>query len=887
MIRAASFDTPRAAPAPSSDSARGEIAQFLDAVLANSTEAIVIVDELGDILLATRGLADLLGHAPAALVGTSAFAHLHPDDVDVVADRFVQRLDYHGRDAGKDLRIRHATGEWIEANATVSLLPTFGAAAVTVRTALSTSREQSLERRIAVAEFASGLGAGLMSADGPDAMLARIRTSLAEVGLLTGADVVAVYLEHLDRTGLELLAGWRSPGIDDDAPIEVVHDECTVERIVTEHLVVDDLRLDRHRALAALTAPLGADGLITAPFATDGRRGTVVLARCRTGPSWWDSDSELARSVASLYARALHSAWSEQLLSSTYRYGPVAFSIRTWDGELVDCNRRYLQMLGLNRRELSQLTWDDLVVEPPTADEMVEWEAMRAGATDRFRREFEVIHRDGSRIWVRSNSVPLSAPGHPERFVLTAFDDITEQRRQQLELEHAATHDSLTGVANRAQLYDHLTRSSTGSAELPALLMLDLDRFKLVNDGHGHAVGDAVLTSIARRIRRQVRCDDLVARLGGDEFAVIAPGLDATAATELARRLRRTLERPMFVHGRRITQTVSVGVAIGADAADVPDLLVRADRALYSAKHQGRNQHVLFDDSMHDAVLERLTVERDLRRALDAGELDVHFQPEFDVASRRIVGAEALVRWHHPERGLVPAAEFVPIAEQCGLIDEVGRFALRQATEMFARLLLHLDGQRLDDQHPDEFHLDSQHLDELTGADQSSEHLLLRVNISAGEFNRAELTDVVIEALASSGLPASRLCIEITETALMDAAETALTTLTDLRELGVRVAIDDFGTGYSSLAYLKQFAVDAIKIDRSFVRDIVDDPGSRAIVRSVIGLCDALGLEAVAEGVETVEQLELLEQLGCTRAQGFLVAPALPIHRLEAMIVGC
>jgi diguanylate cyclase (GGDEF)-like protein/PAS domain S-box-containing protein len=833
-----------------------EMHALLDALLANSPEAIVVVDDLGGIRFATRGVTELLGHAAGSLVGRSAFDFLHPDDLDGAAELFVQRLDYDGDDPGKDVRVRHSSGEWIDLTTTVSLLPTFGSAAITMRAGLGGSRERSLRRRIAGAEFANKLGADLMSAGGSDAVLRRISQSLREVGLLTGAQIVMVYVERQERGVLELLDGWRAPGPSATVPIELVPDGATVERLLTEHVVADDLTLRRHRGLAALTAPLHATGLLSTPFTTGSKRGTVVLVRTRTGASWWGTDGELARSVANLYGRALNTAWSEALLAYTYRDGPVAFSIRTWDGELVDCNRRYLEVLGISRKEARIRSMDQLLTSTPSPHQSAHWRDLRNGLVDRLEREFEVIRGDGTTIWVRGHSVRLQVPGLPEHFVLTAIDDVTESRRQRLDLEHAATHDALTGTANRVALYEAIERVTRRTGEIPSLFMVDLDRFKLVNDGHGHAAGDAVLTTVARRLLHAVRDGDLVARLGGDEFAIMVPGVDHAEATELAARLRRSLDRPLLVHGLRMTQTLSIGIALGSHAADISDLLVRADRALYSAKHQGRNQHVVFDDSMHDEVLERLTVERDLRRAIDRDELEVYFQPEFAVADRRIVGAEALVRWHHPERGLIAAADFVPIAETSGLIDEIGRFALRRATTAFGGVCARL------------------------GVDD----LVLRVNISAGEFSRPELAGLVREALAVSGVEPSRLCLEITETTLMDAADTAIATLDSLHAHGVRIAIDDFGTGYSSLAYLKRFSVDDIKIDGTFVQDIVDDAGSRAIVQSIIGICEALSLDAVAERVETDAQLDALAALGCTRAQGYLVAPALPVDEFEALV---
>jgi diguanylate cyclase (GGDEF)-like protein/PAS domain S-box-containing protein len=570
--------------------------------------------------------------------------------------------------------------------------------------------------------------------------------------------------------------------------------------------------------------------------------------RARPGPTWSDADAELARTVAGIFARALRTAHSDRLLSLTYREGPLGFSIRTLDGILVDCNHQYLNLLGVGRDEAEHHGLEEAILEPHRSSLADEARRLRTGEIDELRAECEYQRADGSRFWARTNTVQLLVPGSSERFLLTSVEDITENQAQRIELEFAARHDPLTGVANRNELADAIERYTRQNGEAPALVAIDLDRFKAVNDAFGHIVGDEVLKVVAARVASEVRSDDVVARLGGDEFAIVAPRLDAGGAAHLAERLLARFAEPVVVEGGRIDQRTSIGIALGEGRTDGHDLLVRADRALYAAKQRGRDGFVLFDDSMQDEVLHRLELERDLRVAIDRSQLEVHFQPEFSLVDGHVLGVEALLRWEHPGRGQVPADEFIVVAEQSGLIAEIGRFALHTACRVFRTIVDELD----------------------------DDELVLRINISAREFARPELPDVVASALDAAGLPARRLCLEMTETTLMDAPELALTAFTHLQEVGVKSAIDDFGTGYSSLSYLKRFPVDCVKIDRAFVVDVDDDPDTRAIVESIMGLAEAMDLEVVAEGVETEEQSEVLRRLGCERAQGFLVSGALP-----------
>jgi diguanylate cyclase (GGDEF)-like protein len=416
--------------------------------------------------------------------------------------------------------------------------------------------------------------------------------------------------------------------------------------------------------------------------------------------------------------------------------------------------------------------------------------------------------------------------------------------------------DGLTGLLTRDALIAALnSRTGDGRPGLPfALLALDLDRFKAVNDTLGHPIGDALLRAVGRRIRGCIRAGDLAGRIGGDEFAILLPHLSTEAeANGLAARLVELLARPFLLEGHTAVIGCSVGVAIfPTDAADANGLLRCADLALYQAKAEGRGEQRRFVPALRARADARRRLEADLRAAIGLGQFELHYQPHVDIASRRIAGFEALLRWRHPERGLVSPAEFVPLAEEIGLIVPIGEWVLRTACREAAAW-------------PDA-------------------RLSVAVNVAAAQLARRDLAQTVHTALRDSGLPAARLELEVTETALLHDTATALATCRALRDAGVRVSLDDFGTGCSSLTQIRDFPLDRVKIDRSFVLDIRRSAGSAAIVRAVAGIGEALGLRTTAEGVETEDQLAALRASGCTDAQGFLFSHPLPAAALGELL---
>jgi diguanylate cyclase (GGDEF)-like protein len=414
--------------------------------------------------------------------------------------------------------------------------------------------------------------------------------------------------------------------------------------------------------------------------------------------------------------------------------------------------------------------------------------------------------------------------------------------------------DSLTGLLGRASFLDRL-RQLCDEGRALAVLFLDLDDFKLINDGFGHDTGDRLLLEVAARLREAVRPEDVVARLGGDEFTVLCEGIHEEAdALEVARRLHGALAEPFTVAGQRRQVRASIGCRVAGRAGDADELLRDADVAMYQAKNAGKDRVELFSETTRRLIVRRLALEQDLRAALAADELEVHFQPQVEIATGRVVGAEALARWPHRDEGYVPPLEFVGVAEETGLIVPLGAWVLDEACRR------------------------------LSAWRAAGVAIPITVNLSTHQLGDPELVERVRASLTRWGIPPSAICLELTESALMGAGEAPLHRLEELKALGLYLAVDDFGTGYSSLGALKRLPVEVLKVDRSFVDGLGTDPDDSAIVAAVLSLAHALGLHVVAEGVESELQASQLTALGCPVAQGFLFSPAVPAEAFPALV---
>ncbi|HEX7117717.1 MAG TPA: PAS domain S-box protein [Longimicrobiales bacterium] len=477
------------------------------------------------------------------------------------------------------------------------------------------------------------------------------------------------------------------------------------------------------------------------------------------------------------------------------------------------------------------------------------------GRTPHFEHEHRIRHADGSYRWMLSRGLAVrNAEGVPHRMA-GSQTDITDRKKAEERLLHDAFHDALTGLANRALFMDRLGlllgRSRRRSDHF-AVLFLDLDRFKVVNDSLGHLVGDRLLVAIAQRLEECLRPADTVARLGGDEFGILLDSIrDAGDATRISERVLQELERPFRLEGQEVFIGGSLGIALSsADYTRPEDLLRDADIALYRAKAQGRGRYEVFDSAMHEQVVALLQLETDLRKAVDRQEFRLLYQPIVSLATGRIVGFEALLRWMHPERGELAPNEFIPIAEETGLVVPLGSWVLREACRQL---------RAWHDAH-------------------AADRITVNVNISGKQFSQGDLVAEVDAVLRETGLAGRFLELEITESTVMGNPEDSIATFSQLRRRGVRLCIDDFGTGYSSLSYLHRFPADTLKIDRSFVGRVGNGGDHVEIVRTILGLAESLGMEAVPEGVETDLQLERMLELGCRYAQGHRISPPVDAH---------
>ena len=537
-----------------------------------------------------------------------------------------------------------------------------------------------------------------------------------------------------------------------------------------------------------------------------------------------------------------------QFLEAVIEHIPaVVFVKDARDFRFILLNRAGEEFLGVKREAIIGRTDHD-VFPKDEADRFVarDREVLKSRQVEIIEEEPVHTPHNGLRF-LRTRMIVVCDDREQPQYLLGISEDVTDQKLKSERIRHMAHHDGLTDLANRAlfrQRLDTAMAEYRCSRRRVVLFFIDLDGFKRLNDTLGHPTGDAVLRLLAERLRRIAHDGDTVARLGGDEFAIVHPVLPTSKSpTAMAAELVRSIARPYDVGGSQLTLTASVGVSVAGEDCHEPDrMLKNADVALYRAKTDGRNAFRFYDASMDNHLEAKRDLERAVRNALARGEFEVHYQPIVDVRSERTCGYEALLRWRHREKGLLPPSEFIGIAEEVGFIVPLGEWVLRKACDDAA------------DWPP---------------------YMRLAVNISPAQCSAA-LTQTVMNALAASRLPPDRLELEITESALLQDNNVTLSTLHQLRKLGVKIAMDDFGTGYSSLSYLRSFPFDKIKIDKSFVKEVLVHPESLVIVRAVAGLGLSFGVPTTAEGVETREQFEQIREAGCTQCQGYLFGRAIP-----------
>jgi diguanylate cyclase (GGDEF)-like protein/PAS domain S-box-containing protein len=527
---------------------------------------------------------------------------------------------------------------------------------------------------------------------------------------------------------------------------------------------------------------------------------------------------------------------------------PIGMALVALDGRFIEVNEALREMVGYVEPQLLSISVRDMVHANDLDGFDAAFNPLRSGELASFRTECRLVGLNDRDIWTLvAAAMVQDAKGQPA-YVIVQVEDISARKDAEARLVHQTLHDSLTGLPNRVLLEDRLGHALARldrRRESVGVFYVDLDRFKLINDTLGHEYGDQLIVEIGRRLSAAVRPSDTVARLGGDEFVVLAEDLGGRdEASDMAERLRTAVSAPIRLAGTDVVALASIGVALAADRYGTPEQLLReADTAMYSAKQHGKDRHEIFDGGLLVTAMQRVSTEAVIRRAIASDYVAVVYQPLVDLTTSQVVGLEALMRIDDPEQGLLLPHDFISTAEDTGLIVPTGMWVLTKAIEEAARWLEHRRGA------PFKVH----------------------VNLSARQLGLPALAEDIAMILAANSVPAQHLCLELTETVLIDATASTIRGLTELKELGVGLGIDDFGTGYASLTYLRRFPVDFVKIDTTFVAGLPDSQDDVAIVKAVIGLGQSLGLTTIAEGVETEAQLETLRAFGCDLAQGYLL----------------
>ena len=545
---------------------------------------------------------------------------------------------------------------------------------------------------------------------------------------------------------------------------------------------------------------------------------------------------------------------NDQLLSTVLNNMSQGVLLFDAEARLIFCSQRYFEIYGLSKEAAKPgCTLRDLLnhrIQAGTfSDDPEDYISMLMGCIAEGRTTTSIANLSDGRV-ISIVSKPVAGGGW-----LATHEDVTERQSAQARIVHMARHDALTDLPNRVLLRERLDHElkRVKRGECLAMLCLDLDHFKSVNDTLGHPIGDELLKRAADRLRGCTREPDTVARLGGDEFAIIMTQLqDPADVSVLAQRVRDSISKPYQIDGHQIVTDISIGISMAPHDGTDPDILIKnADLALYGAKADGRGTYRYFESEMDARMKARRDLEMDLRQALANKEFELYYQPLVNLKSNEISTLEALLRWNHPTRGMISPADFIPIAEETGLIIAIGEWVLNTACKETANW---------------------------------PEHIKVAVNVSPAQLKSRSVLKMVTTALADSGMPASKLQLEITETVLLQNTFATLETLHKLRKLGVQIALDDFGTGYSSLSYLRSFPFDKIKIDRSFIKDLSNGAEPLAIVHAVAGLAKCLNMISTAEGVETQQQLDTLQSVGCTEMQGYLYSRAIPAKDMEKFL---
>jgi diguanylate cyclase (GGDEF)-like protein/PAS domain S-box-containing protein len=609
--------------------------------------------------------------------------------------------------------------------------------------------------------------------------------------------------------------------------------------------------------MLARIASLDTPGLASAPAEVELVRsdGSTVTVESVSVPTRWLDEPAFQVILRDLSEHRAAAA-AQKRFEIGFEQSAIGSIITDLDGVATRVNPAACRFLGLLPAQLVHRRWGENAHPDEVPLDLVMRSRLASGH-DTFEAERRYIRSDAQVVWASTHVTLVRNETGEGEYMFVQLQDITERKTMEAELAHQALHDSVTGLANRALLTDRLSRGLSDSRRRGSrlgVMFLDLDEFKQVNDFFGHTCGDGLLRQTAERIAAAIRPSDTVARFGGDEFVVVCDVESIGELEQIAVRILEVVRQPAVIDTQEIRVTASLGMTLADGDATPESLLKDSDIAMYRAKGRGRGRIEAFDEVLRSNVERVVAMTSELRRALDREEFTIDYQPVVDLATGGLVSVEALLRWNHPHRGLVGPVEFIPIAEETGLIVPIGEWVLERACRQLV-----------------EWHRDAPSLS-------------LAVNLSIRQLIAPDIVSVVQAVLTRTGVPAESLCLELTESMFMEDLEYFERTLRSLKSLGVRLSIDDFGIGYSSLSYLKRFPVDAVKVDRAFVDGLGTDPDDSALVAAIIAMAAALHLEVTAEGVETDDQLRNLIALNCQHAQGFYLARPMPADALTTLI---
>jgi len=804
----------------------------LRSIVDNSTDGLVLVDDESRVQWASPAAGEILGYEPAAVVGTHVLDFVHPDDLDAALPSLLRVVE--GRSIGEPVRVRvrRADGEWRWVEALTRRFEG-GVAPDEAETAIVFSLRDVTDRVIAeLARQESEL---------------RFRTVVQN-----SYDVVAVIdatavIKWVTPNVLRLL-GWTPVEIEGTNGLDLVHP-------------------DDHDDLAVALAEYAAGEGIQEP--------DVVKMRHKDG-SWRHVEivgtdflnhpgiEGIALNLRGVDERIAAEA-DRQRLIDMFELTSDLVLIGSVEGRLVYRNRSAEKFFGVDWARDDERTNLARWLTPDSLGRLDTEVGAALAQGGSWSGDLELVRGDGRIVPVLAQILGHHDADGNLAYVSSITRDISERKAFELRLQHEASHDPLTGLPNRTLLLDRLTvalaRGQRHGGSV-AVLFCDLDHFKVVNDSLGHGQGDRVIVEVARRLQSELRPEDTVSRFGGDEFVIVCEDLeDPDEVQAIAGRVHSAFDRPFDLDGTDVHIGVSIGIALGHGGSDSESLIRDADAAMYRAKARGRNRSQFFEPYIWHQAVDRFDLENALRQAVARDELLLYYQPVFDLRTRAAVGVEALVRWQHPDRGLILPGEFIFLAEETGLVVPLGAWVINEAARQMR----------------------AWQTDRSPLAD-----LWLAVNISGRQLEHADFVSELAEVTTAGDFDPERLHLEITESVLMDDVEYSELTLSRLKALGVKLAVDDFGTGYSSLSYLRRFPVDSLKVDRSFVDGLGTEPGDSTIVAAVVNLAQTLGLVSIAEGVENVRQRDRLEEMGCDLAQGFLLAEPMPAaalaHALAARI---